>query len=42
MTFPIEEPRGDVDGNIMKAALTIHLTNRKVFRTWEVSHVRDE
>jgi hypothetical protein len=31
MTFPIEELRVHVDGNIVKAALAIHLTNRKVF-----------
>jgi len=46
MTFPIpkdiEELRVYVDGNVVEAALTMHLTNRKDFRTWEVSHVRDE
>jgi len=46
MTFPIpkdiEELRVYVDGNVVEPVLTMHLTNRKDFRTWEVSHVRDE
>jgi hypothetical protein len=46
MTFPIpkdiEELRIHVNGNGVEAALTMHLTNSKDFRTWEVSHVRHE
>jgi hypothetical protein len=40
MIFPI--PKDIEELRVVEAALTMHLTIRKDFRTWEVSHFRDE
>ena len=46
MTFPIpkdiEELLIHVNGNGVEAALTMHLTNRKILERGKVSHVRHE